>query len=273
MNKQITVIELPLQIDSRIIAMKIDSQVQEIIRAYFQYQNSFEIISKKAWPILQVTPKQESKYRKEFIQKQKSVSFFVLSFFPHLDISTVNNDIEEEAWQTLHKWIIEQLLMKLASFKEVNLLNVSDDKFQWLNKFYSFILKEVTEGTLDQNKYSIIPDQNGNFHPKKDLFKDEIPELFKSKEFESFGISFKEKLLHSEIKTVSLNQTKTIKDVVLTINQLFEDYETKYKGQFNKTSPSQDSTSQSQSNRFSKTPQPMPTNQLTIVQIQTNKKV
>jgi hypothetical protein len=35
---------LPLQIDSKMVVMEIDSQVQEIIWAYSQYHNSFKII-------------------------------------------------------------------------------------------------------------------------------------------------------------------------------------------------------------------------------------
>jgi hypothetical protein len=191
MNKQITAIELPIKIDSKIISMKINSQVKAIIQEHSRYRKSFQIIHEKIKLILCAIPDDKNKYQKQYIQKQQSIVYFSLSFFPQLFTPIINNDIVDEAWQFLHPWIIDQFLLKLASFKNVHFLSIIEDKFGWLNKFYSFILKEVKEGVLDQENYAIIPDQNGEFHPKKDLFNDNIPEIFKSPEFESFGISFK----------------------------------------------------------------------------------
>jgi hypothetical protein len=118
---------------------------------------------------------------------------------------------------------------------------------EWLNKFYSFITDKITEGMLDQEKHAIIPDQNGDFHPKKNLFIDEIPKIFKSEDFERFGISFKKEMIHSGIKNIPLNHSKTIDEVVKRINELFKNYKEKMKSSLCQP---QNSTSFPKGNRF-----------------------
>jgi hypothetical protein len=69
----------------------------------------------------------------------------------------------------------------------------------------------------------IVPDKNGKFHPKSELYHDNIPDVFKTPIFESFGIPIKSKLLHQGITSIQLQPQFSINNIIHCINQIYSE--------------------------------------------------
>lgn len=219
LNQNITAINLPLKIDSKVIAEKIDEQADLIIKD--EDLTVFQTVE-KLLPLINIYPTDTEKYSSEFIVRQKNINRFVQSIFPTLEVSELpNNDIIEKAWNTTHKWLISKLIVSVAEYRNIcSLPEHISDKIQWLNDFITFVSKEIKEGKLDE--VAIIPNQNGNFCFKKDLsIDDNIPEILKSELAEDYGLVLKESLLHNEINSITISSKKDINTVIELINNIF----------------------------------------------------
>lgn len=220
LHPNITAINLPLKIDSKVIAEKIDEQADLIIK-----DKDLTIVQtvEKLLPLINIYSTDTEKYSSEFIVRQKNINRFVQSIFPNLEVSEQpNNDIIEKAWNSTHKWLISQLIDSVAEYENINSLpeHISD-KIQWLNDFIAFVSKEIKEGKLDE--VAIIPNQNGDFCFKIDLsIDDNIPEILKTEQAEKFGILLKKTLIKKEINSVTISSKKGINTVVEIINDLFK---------------------------------------------------
>lgn len=220
LNNNITAITLPIKIDKKSIAEEINEQTENIIN-----EKNLSVSEKieKLLPLLNTIPTIESTYNAEFILKQKQVHSFTKTLFSDFQIiENANNDIPEKAFQTLHKWLITQLMVVVSDYKIINSLPESiPDKIKWINSFIAFVSKEIKEGELDE--YAIIPNQNGKFCFKKDLsLDDNIPEILKTAEAESFGLILKDSLLHKELNPLNISNKKDINNVIGIINDLFK---------------------------------------------------
>jgi hypothetical protein len=219
LNKKITTISLPIKIDKKSIAEKINDQADIIIK---DKNLSVKETIEKLLPLLNTIPISETAYKAEFIQKQKQIHNSTKTLYSDLQIiEYANNDIPENAFQTLHKWLIKQLMVVVSNYKNIDSLpeNIVD-KIEWINSFIAFVSKEIKEGELDE--YAIIPNQKGNFCFKMDLSKDiNIPDEFKSDSAESFGIKLKDNLLNKDIKSINISSEKNINSVIEIINENF----------------------------------------------------
>jgi hypothetical protein len=219
LNNNITAITLPIKIDKKSIAEEINEQTENIINdKILSVSEKIE----KLLPLLNTIPTIESTYKAEFILKQKQVHSFTKTLFSDFQIiENANNDIPEKAFQTLHKWLITQLMVVVSDYKNINSLPESiPDKIKWINSFIEFVSKEIKEGELDE--YAIIPNQKGIFCFKKDLsLDDNIPEILKSEQAENFGLILKDTLLHKELNSINISSKKDINTVIELINNIF----------------------------------------------------
>ncbi|HRB51416.1 MAG TPA: hypothetical protein PKX63_06545 [Niabella sp.] len=219
LNNNITAITLPIKIDKKSIAEEINEQTENIINdKILSVSEKIE----KLLPLLNTIPTIESTYKAEFILKQKQVHSFTKTLFSDFQIiENANNDIPEKAFQTLHKWLITQLMVVISDYKNINSLPESiPDKIKWINSFIEFVSKEIKEGELDE--YAIIPNQKGIFCFKKDLsLDDNIPEILKSEQAENFGLILKDTLLHKELNSINISSKKDINTVIELINNIF----------------------------------------------------
>jgi len=220
LSKNITVINLPIKIDTKGIAGKIDEQADIIIK-----DKDLTVAEKveKLLPLINILPADTDKYSAGFIEKQKGINGFVQSVFENLQIEEQNNnDILEKAWNSTHNWLISVLLDSISEYKNINSLPERiSNKIQWLNNFIEFVSKEIKEGKLDE--VAIIPNQDGDFCFKTDLsIDDNIPEILKTEQAESFGILLKRTLLHKEITSLTISSKKGVNTVVEIINELFK---------------------------------------------------
>lgn len=221
LNNNISSISLPVKIDSKRIADKINEQVDSILK---NKNLSVEKTIEGLFPLLNTIPIDESKYETAFIYKQKQINSFAKTLYADLQINEIiNNDIPETAYQSLHKWLIKQLMATVSELQNAESLPKSiEDKYKWTNNFIAFVAKEIKEGELDE--YAIIPNQKGDFCYKKDLSKDiNIPEELKSERAEKFGIKLKETLLHKNINSTNITNEKNINTVIGIINTIFKD--------------------------------------------------
>lgn len=220
LHQNITAIILPLKIDSKVIAEKIDEQADLIIK-----DEDLTVVQtvEKLLPLINICPTDAGKYGSEFIVRQKNINRFFQSIFPNLEVSEQhNNDIIEKAWNSTHKWLISKLIDSVAEYENINSLpeHISD-KIQWLNDFIAFVSKEIKEGKLDE--VAIIPNQNGEFCFKKDLsLDDNIPEILKTEQAEKFGLILKDSLLHKGLNALNISNKKDINTVIGIINDLFK---------------------------------------------------
>jgi hypothetical protein len=220
LNNNITAITLPVKIDKKSIAEKINDQAEIIIK-----EKNFSIIEtiEKLLPLLNTIPTNESAYNGEFIQKQKQIHNFTKTLYSGLQIiENSNNDIPEKAFQALHKWLITLLMKTVSDYGNMETLpDTVENKIEWINSFIAFVSKEIKEGELDE--YAIIPNQKGNFCYKKDLSKDiNIPEELKTERAEKFGIKVKDNLLNKDINSINISSEKNINTVIEIINDIFK---------------------------------------------------
>lgn len=220
LNQNITAINLPLKIDSKVIAEKIDEQANVIIR-----DKDLTIVQtiEKLLPLINIYPTDNNKYSSEFINRQKNINHFVQSLFQNLQVAEQNNnDILERAWNSTHKWLISKLIDSVAEYKKIDSLpDHINDKIKWLNNFIEFVSQEIKEGKLDE--VAIIPNQNGVLCLKSELsIDDNIPEILKSEKAECFGIFLRNTLLHKAITSINISNKKTINTVIEIINDIFK---------------------------------------------------
>jgi hypothetical protein len=228
LHPRITVISLEEKIDSDQVASNINNQISIILQNEKKDLSNVPHILQKIKEILQITPDNKSKYSEDFIKKQQNIFIFAKNLFQFHHSPNVNNDIPYLAWESLHKWIIDKFILKVASAKSINSLEVVGDKFTFLNNFYEFVLKEVEDNKFQKHEYAIFPDQNEDFHLKSELSKDEVPNIFKSPDFESYGKHLTKKLLHQKITTVPLHSSIDISNITDLIQSIYQKFDTDY---------------------------------------------
>jgi hypothetical protein len=219
LSTNITAINLPIKVDAKNIAEKIDEQADCIIK---DKDLSIEEIVENLRPLININLTDKSKFDGNFIEKQQQINGYIRVVFENLQVERIdNNDISEKAWQSTHKWLIFQLIESVSEYNNIDSLPKQiNDKIQWLNYFIAFVSKEIKEGKLDE--VAIIPNQNGDFCFKKDLsLDDNIPEILKTEQAENFGLLLKDSLLHKEINSVNISSKKDINSVIEIINSIF----------------------------------------------------
>ncbi len=111
----------------------------------------------------------------------------------------------ESIWQEVNKLQIKWLIQTISDCKGIDKLQESlkmekQDTLEWLNSFIEFLINNGYEDRLNLKTSPILPNQNGNFCIKDDLFLDdgEIDEILKDI-LESLGYELREELLDLSI--------------------------------------------------------------------------
>lgn len=141
-----------------------------------------------------------SDFQSELIRYSKEL--FKESTIEVVSIDSWKNEIIEVAaeYQLLRMIRKISLLDNLNNFSlYMNHDNIEDTKI-WFHSFIDFLIKADKRNMLDNNKYPILPDQNGMFCCESEVFEDdgEIDEELKDI-CNSFGTDFREHLLINEI--------------------------------------------------------------------------
>jgi hypothetical protein len=194
----------------------IDKKVQEHCARKI---DDFESRTRLIWPILRIF----SEDLPDLVQKQKSIQDFSLCLCSGLEEPISATEIPSKAWEHAHKWILTNLILRLASFKRVSSVRLYRpiDTFEWLNRFYEFIQQHVPTDDYDSEAGAIIPDRNGEFRPVGQLSVDRVPDAFKNSVLEIVKLDFGSQLLHPKITTVRLRQTIDIIHILSVITQRF----------------------------------------------------
>lgn len=141
----------------------------------------------------------------------------------------------EKIWQEVNKLQINWLIQTIAESKNVEQLgeNIKFDKsktIDWLNTFVEFLVSNGYGDRLNLKTSPILPNQNGNFCIKDDLFLDDgdIDETLKSI-LESLGYELREELLELSIylelpKNRERNQEFVADEISKLIKPLFAEF-------------------------------------------------
>jgi hypothetical protein len=139
--------------------------------------------------------------------KRQSVYNYSQTVYP--DDFIVKRNIlnyDEKIWEESDKKSMSYITTKISDFKTVENAAIglsfidSISFLKWLNEFVSFLVKEDFEVFLNKKSHPILPNQNGNFCIKDDLFLDSgnIGKVLKDISLE-FGYDFRKDLLDKSI--------------------------------------------------------------------------
>lgn len=127
-----------------------------------------------------------------------------------------------EIWEESDRWFIDILLQNIYQKQKIsNLANhLNKDAFAWLQQIISHIT--INEFEYHLNVHAILPDQNGDFHKKQELFVDGgIDEELKDI-LEDLGDSCRSELLAIEIKLELPGKIQKSKDIASRISVIVE---------------------------------------------------
>jgi len=133
---------------------------------------------------------------------------------------------DDRIWEESDKKSLFFIVSKISEYqtveKAVEELEFENSKIfnEWLNKLVSFLIKEGFEYNINREKHPILPNQNGDFCTKDNLFLDagdidnELKDISKE-----LGYDFREELLESSIFLVlPENRTYDIENVAEKIS-------------------------------------------------------
>lgn len=129
------------------------------------------------------------------------------------------SNLSWEGWKVLDYSTLVFTISKQENIKNLSLTLKLDIKetFNWLNSFCQFLLEEEVNEQLF-NKYKIIPNQNGVFIKKNELFIDEIEDEDLLNILEILGNDWKTILLNKKIEFGEYTP-KTKKDIAIRITE------------------------------------------------------
>jgi hypothetical protein len=213
---------LPLKQGRKEISILIDSSAQLKISEWkSRVEPSFGDLVNDIWPILKIIP-DGPQYSDRFRTKQANFFLFASSLGNRRGPSVCNNDLTIEAWANTHESLPRMLTAELAKCQTIrNLPDGIGDHFKWLDRFYEFIQKQVSDIVF--RREAIVPDQTGTFRRWTELSTDAIPDVFKSTEFEQVGLKLREKLLNRNITKIAITNTKTMQDVAAFVDEQFRE--------------------------------------------------
>lgn len=168
---------------------------------------------------------------KNIPQKRLSIFEFSQKVYPD-DFSEKRliTNYDDKIWEESDKKSIFYIVSTIADYKNVETayqglsFDGQQSFMQWLNDFVSFLVKENFANNLSREKNPILPNQNGSFCVKDDLFLDagDIDEELKDISDE-LGYDFREELLDTSIYLVlPENRVYNIESVAKEISSLIK---------------------------------------------------
>lgn len=122
-------------------------------------------------------------------------------------------------WEEADKWLITNLCAKISQVKSVAALtnHLNQDGLEWLGNFATFLISEELDEYL--NKYTILPNQNGDFEKKKFLFVDQDIDDSLKDILGRLGYDCRSELLENAISIDLDGKVKTSKDIAQEIRE------------------------------------------------------
>jgi len=148
---------------------------------------------------------------------------FIFDLYPNVVCSRKNLhnwcNLSWDSWQTLDYQVLSNTLQKLNNIQKLSqtLKKSEDDTFDWLNSLFKFILEDESNLYLFE-KSQIIPNKNGIFKSKTDLYIDEIRDNELIDVLELLGEDWNDILQHDSIKSGTHNIKKQ-KDIAINITE------------------------------------------------------
>lgn len=136
----------------------------------------------------------------------------------------------EKIWEESDKYSLSYIVLKISEYETVEKasseLNFEDeDRFKkWLDSYITFLVKEGFENNINRSKHPILPNQNGVFSIKDNLFLDDgsIDDELKDIS-EELGYDFRTELLDVSIfLELPDNRTYTIENVAEKISSFIK---------------------------------------------------
>ncbi|MEO0273163.1 MAG: hypothetical protein ABIM30_08775 [candidate division WOR-3 bacterium] len=141
---------------------------------------------------------------RDFPKEQEKIYEFSQAFREMPQKRNIKN-WDKSIWQEVNKLQIKWLIQTISECKSIEKLQErlkleKQDTLEWLNSFIDFLINNGYEDRLNLKTSPILPNQNGNFCIKDDLFLDngEIEEILKDI-LESLGYELREELLDMSI--------------------------------------------------------------------------
>lgn len=148
--------------------------------------------------------------------------------------STALNVNELPKLSHIHKWAdiiwkdcdlvdIKDLTTDLAGKKNLKELSKcleleEKESCDWLNEVYEFII-EVEESIMQFKNNALLPNQDGDFKKRKDLYIDEIEHEELKEILMLLGVDWYQKLLHQDIYFTDCAGTMEIEDIAIEITK------------------------------------------------------
>ncbi len=187
------------------------SQIQKPLRSFIKQATIVEIegnaIDKKTISELWFP---HNSYSKEI---QKKIWQYNFDLFPNSvckkDHFYIWNKVSWNGWQELD---YEKLVNDIKKLKSIEKLTKSLDKneldtFKWYNSLCSFLLEDDANLGLFERQ-AVIPNQNGNFKKKNELYIDKIKDIELVDILELLGDDWKEVLIHDNVSFGSYHVKK-----------------------------------------------------------------
>ncbi|MBX2942750.1 MAG: hypothetical protein KF860_10415 [Cyclobacteriaceae bacterium] len=133
---------------------------------------------------------------------------------------------DEKIWEESDKKSIAYIILEISNCKTIEKateeldFNDKDAFISWLDTLITFLVKEGFDNNINREQYPVLPNQNGVFCTKDDLFLDdgEIDEVLKDISAE-LGYDFREELLDTSIfLELPENRIQTIEDIAEKIS-------------------------------------------------------
>jgi arsenate reductase-like glutaredoxin family protein len=130
------------------------------------------------------------------------------------------SDIYWENGKTINYQILVNSIAKLENIHKLSqaLKKSEDDTFDWLNLLGNFLLEDDSNLALFEKEARIIPNQNGIFNKKIDLYSDEIKDDELMDIIELLGEDWKDILRHDSIN-FGTYRSKNRKDIAVKITE------------------------------------------------------
>ncbi|PKU51245.1 MULTISPECIES: ATP-binding protein [Lysinibacillus] len=139
-----------------------------------------------------------------------------------------------DIWENIDKIVIEYLVNEISNYKNIETLSevLNTDQIstlKWLNNFVSFLNENQYDYHVNNGDKPILPNQNGVFHIKDNLFLDDgTTEDFLKDILRELGLDIRENLLSKEIflklpENRTKNQTNIAEDITKLIIELNRD--------------------------------------------------
>ena len=180
--------------------------------------------------LLEIVFLYDSTYEK--LDVQKCICDFAIQIFnlkqQMKKVSIISQDLLQQAMKHTITSVADKISECGTIYELANYMNISvEEAISWLSGFIEFSVREGYDNLINKVKKPILPNQNGNFTVKENLFLDNLMDDALKDIASTFGYNIKEELLMKEVfLSLPENRQKSNKDVAQYIDQQVQNYRT-----------------------------------------------